>query len=183
AVAAAMLAGVLLPFCIGLFRTFETDWVLAAVLLAVYVAARQRYPAYALLVVLMAAVGMVLARGQVGDGGAGAAFGTLSPVVPEFDWRAIVSLGVPLFLVTLVSQNLPGFVVLRADGYEPPPRPVLVATGAATALLAPFGAFSVNLAAITAAICTGPDAHPDRARRWTVGMLYAGCYALLALFS
>ena len=182
AVAAAMLAGVLLPFCIGLFRTFETDWTLAGLLLVVYLAARQRFPAYALLVVLVAAIGMVLARGQVSAGGA-AAFGTLAPVVPVFDWRAVVSLGVPLFLVTLVSQNLPGFVVLRTSGYEPPPRPVLMATGAATMILAPFGAFSVNLAAITAAICTGPDAHPDPRRRWLVGMLYAGCYALLALFS
>src|SRR3546814_2053115 len=103
---------------------------------------------------------MVLVRGQAGDGGAEAAFGALAPVVPVFDWRAVVSLGVPLFLVTLVSQNLPGFVVLRAAGYEPPPRPVLLTTGAASLLLAPFGAFSVNLAAITAAICTGPDAHP-----------------------
>src|SRR3546814_12459804 len=108
---------------------------------------------------------MVLVRGQAGDGGAEAAFGALAPAVPIFDWRAVVSLGVPLFLVTLVSQNLPGFVVLRTAGYAPPPRPVLLTTGAASLLLAPFGAFSVNLAAITAANCPGPDAHPDPHRR------------------
>src|SRR3546814_9247400 len=93
-------------FCIGLFRTFETDWLFAGLLLAVYVLGRQRFPAYALLAVLAAAVGMVLVRGQAGDGGAEAAFGALAPAVPIFDWRAVVSLGVPLFLVTLVSQNL-----------------------------------------------------------------------------
>src|SRR3546814_14220733 len=75
-------------FCIGLFRTFETDWLFAGLLLAVYVLGRQRFPAYALLAVLAAAVGMVLVRGQAGDGGAEAAFGALAPAVPIFDWRA-----------------------------------------------------------------------------------------------
>src|SRR3546814_19336653 len=101
----------------------DLDWLFAGLLLAVYVLGRQRFPAYALLAVLAAAVGMVLVRGQAGDGGAEAAFGALAPAVPIFDWRAVVSLGVPLFLVTLVSQNLPGFVVLRTAGSAPPPPP------------------------------------------------------------
>src|SRR3546814_19362503 len=87
---------------------------------------------------------MVLVRGQAGDGGAEAAFGALAPAVPIFDWRAVVSLGVPLFLVTLVSQNLPGFVVLRTAGYAPPPRPALLATRPAALRLAPCGAFRVH---------------------------------------
>jgi benzoate membrane transport protein len=89
----------------------------------------------------------------------------------------------PLFLVTLVSQNLPGLVVLRAAGYQPPPRPLIVGTGLMSLLMAPFGAHAVNLAAITAAICTNEEAHPDRTRRWTVAVIYATFYLLLALFS
>lgn len=183
AVATGMLAGVLLPFCLALFKAFQSDLLLAGVLLAVFLVARQRFPAYALLIVLIAAVAIVLGRGQGGGALSSGLFGTLSPVMPVFDWKAAVSLGVPLFLVTLVSQNLPGFAVLRSAGYAPPPRPILLATGGLSLVLAPFGAHAVNLAAITAAICTGPEAHPDPARRWQVGMVYAAAYVVLALFS
>lgn len=182
-VASAMLAGVLLPFCLALFRTLESDVVLAGVLILVFIAARQRFPLYALLIVLGVAVALVFARGNVAGMPAGTLFGTLAPTAPEFSSRAIIGIGIPLFLVTLVSQNLPGLVVLRSSGYAPPPQPLLLFTGLTTLLLAPFGAYSVNLSAITAAICTGADAHPDPARRWTVGLFYAGFYLLLALFS
>jgi benzoate membrane transport protein len=85
--------------------------------------------------------------------------------------------------VTLVSQNLPGLMVLRSAGYEPKPGILLSATGVTWMVFAPFGAHAVNLAAITAAICTSEDAHPDRARRWTVAVIYGGYYLLLAIFS
>lgn len=85
--------------------------------------------------------------------------------------------------MTLASQNLPGLVVLRAAGYEPRTRPLLVGTGLATLAMAPFGAHGVNLAAITAALCTNEEAHPERAKRWMVGVIYAAFYLLLALFS
>lgn len=181
-VAAAMLAGVLLPFCMGLFRTFQSDVVLAGVLLMTFMLARQRFPASALLIVMIAAVGVVVGRGEVAFG-AGSLFGRLHPVAPVLDWKVIVSLGVPLFLVTLVSQNLPGFVVLRTSGYVPPTQRILVTTGLASLLLAPFGAHSINLGAITAAICTGEDAHPDRSRRYVTGLVYGAAYLLLAAFS
>lgn len=181
-VAGAMLAGVLLPFCMGLFRTFQSDALLAGVLLITFVLARQRFPASALLIVLMVAVGVVLGRGDA-TLGTGSAFGGLHPVVPVLDWKVIISLGVPLFLVTLVSQNLPGFVVLRSSGYVPPTQTILLSTGVASLLMAPFGAHSVNLGAITAAICTGEDAHPDSTRRFVVGLIYGAGYLLLALFS
>jgi benzoate membrane transport protein len=182
-VAAAMLAGVLLPFCLQLFRALETDALLVCALLAVFVIARQRVPLYALLLVLVAGVAILVLRGDVAGIGHGPLVGGLAPVVPVLDWRAVVSVGVPLFLVTLVSQNLPGLVVLRSAGYAPPPRPLLLGTGLASLVLAPFGAHGINLAAITAAICTGSDAHPDAAGRWVVGVIYAGFYLVLALFS
>ncbi len=183
AVASAMLAGVLLPFCLTLFRKAEVDPLLVSVLLAVFLMARQRAPLYALLLALTAGVALTLARDGLSLPSSGQVLGTLTPQLPIFQPAAIVSLAVPLFLVTLVSQNLPGLVVLRTAGYRPPPRPLLVGVGLASLLAAPFGAHGVNLAAITAAICTNPEAHPDAARRWVVGVIYAGFYLLLALFS
>jgi len=182
-VASAMLAGVLLPFCLQLFRTLESDALLVCVLLVVFVIARQRLPLYALLLVLGAGIAVLLLRGDLSGLGGGPLLGALEPVAPMLDWRAVMSVGLPLFLVTLVSQNLPGLVVLRSAGYAPPPRPMLLGTGLATLLLAPFGAHGVNLAAITAAICTGSDAHPEAEGRWIVGIIYAGFYLVLALFS
>jgi benzoate membrane transport protein len=182
-VASAMLAGVLLPFCLGLFRVGTGDPALAALLVGVFVIARQRVPLYALLLVLAAGFLLTLTRGDVAHLPSGPVFGVLLPVWPRFDAEAILSVGVPLFLVTLVSQNLPGIVVLKTAGYAPPAGKLLAGTGLMSVLTAPFGAHAVNLAAITAAICTSDDAHPDRARRWTVGVIYAGFYLLLALFS
>lgn len=103
--------------------------------------------------------------------------------MPAFDWKAAVSLALPLYLVTLASQNLPGLVVLRAAGYAPPAGKLIFWGGLTSTLLAPFGAHGVNLAAITAAICTEPDAHPDAARRWTVGVIYGLFYLVVALFA
>lgn len=182
-IAAAMLAGVLLPFCLQLFRIAALDPLLVALLLAVFIAARARFPLYALLLVLAAGMALTLLRGDIGPLPAGETLGALLAVTPIFDAGAILSIGVPLFLVTLVSQNLPGLVVLRSAGFQPGPRPLLAASGLAWFAAAPFGGHGINLAAITAAICTAEEAHPDRARRWTVGLLYAGFYLLLALFA
>lgn len=182
-IASAMLAGVLLPFCLGLFRAGAQDPLLVFGLVAVFLVARLRFPLYALLLVLVAGVLLTLLRGDVTHLPEGAIFGTLTPITPVFDGRALISIALPLCLVTLVSQNLPGLVVLRSAGYKPEPGPLLVGTGIATMATAPFGALFVNLAAITAAICTGADAHPDRDRRWVVGLIYAGFYLVLALFA
>jgi benzoate membrane transport protein len=182
-VASAMLAGVLLPFCLGLFRMGAADPLLVAVLLGVFLIARQRAPLYALLLVLASGVALALLRGDVGPLPPGPVFGALEATVPTFDAAALASLALPLFLVTLVSQNLPGLVVLRTAGYAPPARPLLAGVGLASLAAAPFGAHAVNLAAITAAICTNEEADPDAARRWRVGVIYGGLYLVLALFS
>lgn len=182
-IASAMLAGVLLPFCLQLFGLGAQDPALVGLVLIVFLLARQWAPLYALLLVLIAGVALTLLRGDIMALPPGAMFGVLSPMVPEFVPSAILSLALPLFLVTLVSQNLPGLVVLRSAGYSPNPGLLLFSTGIASMIAAPFGAHSVNLAAITAAICTGDEAHADRARRWMVGILYAGFYLLLAIFA
>jgi benzoate membrane transport protein len=182
-VASAMLAGVLLPFCLTTFRLATEDALLVALLVAVFIIARRRVPLYALLLVLVVAIALTLFRGDAGQMPPGAVFGQLIPTMPAGDMRAIVGLAIPLFLVTLVSQNLPGLMVLRNAGYTPPAGPLIASTGVLSLALAPFGAHAVNLAAITAALVTSEDAHPDRAKRWTVVMIYAGFYLLLAIFS
>jgi len=107
---------------------------------------------------------------------------TLTLEVPAWDLATLIGLGVPLYLVTMASQNLPGFAVLRASGYQPPTQPVLGVTGLASLVTAFLGAHTSNLAAISAALCTGPDAHPDPARRWMTGPFYALWWGLIALF-
>ena len=182
-IASALLAGVLIPFCLAAFRLGAEDWLLVALLVAVFIVARRLVPLYALLIVLAAALGLTLIRGDTGPLPEGAVFGQLLPTMPAGEWRTVVSLALPLFLVTLVSQNLPGLMVLRNAGYEPKPGTLIVGTSVMWLLLAPFGAHAVNLAAITAALCTSDDAHPDRTKRWTVAMVYAGFYLLLAIFA
>jgi benzoate membrane transport protein len=106
----------------------------------------------------------------------------LELVTPAWDLATLVGLGVPLYLVTMASQNLPGFAVLRASGYQPPTQPVLAVTGAVSLGTAFLGAHTSNLAAISAALCTGPEAHPDPAQRWKAGVFYALWWGLIALF-
>jgi len=183
AVASAMLAGVLLPFCMKLFAAFGSDLWLGVGLLAVFLVMRRLYPVWALPVVLVCALATLAFRQQLGLPQGTGLFGTLSPVVPAFDWKAVISLAVPLYLVTLASQNLPGLVVLRAAGYQPPASKLIFWGGMTSTLLAPFGAHGINLAAITAAICTEPDAHPDSAQRWKVGVIYGLYYLGVAAFA
>lgn len=182
-IASAMLAGVLLPFCLRLFELGAADPLLVMLVVAVFLVSRQRVPLYSLLLVLIAGMTLTLLRGDISQLPPGPTFGALSLQVPNFDARAILSLALPLFLVTLVSQNLPGLVVLRSAGYTPRPGSLLISTGIASMIAAPFGAHAVNLAAITAAICTSDEAHADRAQRWIVGVIYAGFYLLLAIFA
>lgn len=182
-VASAMLAGVLSPFVLRLFKVAPDELTLAVGLLAVFIVVRRLWPAWALPAVLAAAFVVLMLRNQIGLPPGTGLFGTLSPIIPAFDWKVAASLGLPLFLVTLASQNLPGLVVLRAAGYAPPANLLILATGLTSVVAAPFGAHGVNLAAITAALCTGPEAHPDPARRWIVGVIYGGFYILVALFA
>ena len=183
AIASAMLAGVLLPFVLRLFKVVPDEAVLVVGLVTLFLVSRRLWPTWALPAVLAAAFAVLAIRGQLTLPAGTGLFGHLEPVVPVFDWKAAVSLGFPLFLVTLAAQNLPGLVVLQSAGYPPPANRLILFTGVASLLIAPFGGHGVNLAAITAAICTGPDAHPDPARRWIVGVIYGVFYLIVALFA
>ena len=137
--------------------------------------------ASAMLAVLVLGVGLAYLFGMtspVGD----LPLSSFVWVRPDFDLATLVGLGVPLYLVTMASQNLPGFAVLKAAGYPVPSRSILAVTGLSSLATAGVGAHTSNLAAITASICTGPDAHPDKDKRWLCGPFYAGGYAILAIF-
>lgn len=179
AVAAAMLAGVLARFVMALAEHAVASPALVLPVIAVFFVVRRLSPNWAVPAALVAGIGGALLLGRVGTMPA-PELSALVWTTPRFDGPVLLGLAVPLFLVTMASQNLPGFAVLRASGYIPPVRSILAATGVASMVSAPFGAHATNLAAITAALCTGPETHPDPRRRWVAGPVYAGFYVLLA---
>jgi benzoate membrane transport protein len=181
-IAAAMLGGVLLPFCLKGATAAQTLPALVLPMVGVFLIVRLWNPAFAVLAAF--ATGIVLALATGADlSNLHLATPMLEPVMPAFRLSVILGLGVPLYLVTMASQNLPGFATLRAAGYEPPVSAALTTTGVISTITAFFGAHTVSMAAITAAICLGPDVHPDRDRRWIVGLVYAFAWMLLGLLS
>ncbi|MFE1471227.1 benzoate/H(+) symporter BenE family transporter [Nocardiopsis dassonvillei] len=175
--AAGLLAGVLLQFGMGLFTSMEDDFAVVFTMFAAYLLSRRWLPRYAVILSLVAGGVAAALRGTLDLGGVTPSLARPVFVAPEFSWQVLVSVGLPLFVVTMASQNLPGVAVLRGDGYRVPISPVIGWTGATNLVLAPFGCFGMNLAAITAAICTGPQAHPDRERRYLAGV-WAGVFYL-----
>ena len=180
-VAAAMLAGVLIRFVVAVFESAETAPWLVLPLVTVFLAVRLVSPAAAVLAVLAAGVALALALGTAPPPFV-LAVATLVPIWPAWEPAILIGLGLPLYLVTMASQNLPGLAVLRTFGYDPPTRSILTVTALASLLTAPFGSHQTNLAAITASLCANPDAHPDPRQRWLTGPFYAACYAVLAAF-
>jgi benzoate membrane transport protein len=181
-IAAGMLAGVLLPFCLGLPQAATALPVLVVPMLAVFVLVRLRHPAWAVLAALATGMGLAFATGQATVPATPEGLARLVAVAPAFRPEVLLGLGLPLYLVTMASQNLPGFATLRAHGYAPPVNAALGMTGGLSALGALAGAHTVSMAAITAALCMGPDSHPDPAERWKAAMAYAGIWLMLGLF-
>lgn len=184
ALASGLLAGVLADFGIDLFGELETSFAVVFPMLLAYLLARRWLPRFAVLVALAAGVAATAVTGTLQLDRIEPAFGSPVFTMPEFDWQVIVGIGLPLYVVTMASQNLPGVAVLRGDGYtEVPLSPVIGTTGVANLLLAPFGCFGLNLAAITAAICTGPQALEDRSRRYLAAVWAGLFYLLIGVFA
>lgn len=181
AVAAAMLAGVLFRFCTAVFTSAQVDPMLVLPLVVLFLVARRINPFGGVLAVLGVGIAFAFFLGEVAPLPEHMPLPTLTLIWPEFDLQAVIGIGLPLYLVTMASQNLPGFAVLQAAGYTPPTRSILAVTGLASLITAPFGSLTTNLAAITASICTGPDAHPDPAKRWMASPCYGLFYILLAI--
>ena len=180
-IAAALLAGVLARFALDAAGAAQTAPLLVVAMAAAFVAGRRWWPRYAVPVVLLAGLGIAALQGRMQWGRL--VFEAALPVwtAPEFSVGGFIGLALPLFVVTMASQNLPGVAAQRAAGYATPVSASVSTTGAATVLLAPFGGFAFNLAAITAAICMGREAHEDPARRYTAAVMAGVFYLAIGL--
>ena len=181
-IASALLAGVLTRFGLDAFVALKSAFALVLLMLVAYLVGRRLWARYAVPGVLVVGVVYAAAMGQLHLGGV--QWGLTVPVftAPEFGWQATVSLALPLFVVTMASQNLPGVAAIRAAGYDMPISKVITLTGLATLVLAPFGAFALNLSAITAAICMGREAHPDASKRYMAAVSCGAIYCVVGLF-
>ena len=181
ALAAALLAGVLARFAFDAFASAQRELTLVLVMFIVYLLGRRLWPRYAVPSVLLAGVGVAAAKGQLNFGGVQWALAAPVFVAPAFSVAAMIGIALPLFVVTMASQNLPGVAAQRAAGYDTPVSPVITVTGLATLVLAPFGGYALNLAAITAAICMGREAHEDPARRYWASAAAGVFYVIVGL--
>jgi benzoate membrane transport protein len=179
----AMLAGVLLGLCLAPVRAVAQAPALGLSIIIVWAVVGKFRRVYAVPAAVVVAVVLIAATVQP------VAQSALSPwpvpvlVAPQFSLAGIVGIALPLFIVTMASQNIPGMAVLHVNGYRPAPGPLFTATGLFSVASAPFGAHAVNLAAITAAMCAGPDAHPDRTRRYWAAVVAGAAYIVLGLFA
>lgn len=182
AIAAALLAGVLARFGLQVFESAQTALPLVLSMLLTYVLSRRLWPRYAVMLTLMAGIACAAWQGQMQWSQVEWRLALPVLTTPSFTWQACISVALPLFVVTMASQNLPGVAVIRTAGYALPVSRLVGTTGVVTLLLAPFGAFGINLAAITAAICMGTEAHADPAKRYTAAVWCGLFYVLLGSF-
>jgi benzoate membrane transport protein len=182
AIAAALLAGVLARFGLQAFTAASSALPLVVLMLLSYLFFKRISPRYAVPITLLIAITFVATQGQLAP--ANVQFELTKPVftAPAFTLQAAISLALPLFIVTMASQNLPGVAAIRAAGYDMPLSKIITLTGLATLVLAPFGAFALNLSAITAAIVMGHEAHEDKAKRYTAAVSCGAIYVLIGLF-
>jgi benzoate membrane transport protein len=182
-IASAMLAGILLPICLApVFASVGVTWWQGLTVVVVWLVTARFAPRWAVPAAVVATA-VVVAISAGGNPLAGQSVApTLRFVMPSIDPAVLVSLGIPLYVVTMAGQNVPGFAVLHTFGYEhPPARAILSASGAATVVGGMFGAYTFNLSAITAAMMAGPDAHPDRSKRWIATVAAGSSYVVLGL--
>ena len=178
ALAAGMLAGVLLRFGLNVFQALGQQFVLIFLMLAIYLLGRRLNTRYTIPLAFLGGLVWVVMKGQVNVGELRVEFAAPIFTAPTFSVATAIGVAIPLFIVTMSSQNVPGIAVLRANGYRTPASPLIGWTGLTGALLAPFGGFSFNLAAITAAICMSPEADPNPQRRY-LAAVWAGVFYLV----
>ena len=181
-IANAMLAGVLIPICVTAFTTLGRTPAYAAPILLAWLVGYALLRRWAVPLALLAALVVV---GLTLDASPSATdlLPQLTWTTPTLDWRLVVGLAVPLFLVNIASQYAPGVAVMKTYGYAVPWRPTMLVTAGVTAVAAPSGGFAVNLAAISSALSASPEAHPDQHRRWVAAVAAAGSYLVLGTLS
>ncbi|MWV17479.1 benzoate/H(+) symporter BenE family transporter [Pseudomonas sp. L-22-4S-12] len=181
--AAALLAGILFRIGSEIFIAAQHSTALVLAMFFSFLLGKRFVPRYAVLAALL--VGGLLAAllGLLDFRGFELQVALPVWTTPSFSFGAAISIGLPLFVVAMASQNIPGIAVLRADGYDVPPSPLIATTGLASLLLAPFGSHGINLAAISAAICTGAEAHEDRHKRYTAALWCGLFYGIAGIFA
>ena len=182
AIASALLAGVLAHFGMAAFGAARTALPLVLVMLAAYLLTRRWWPRYTVPLTLLVAIAFAAWQGSIAWAAVRWEWALPVWTTPVFSWQAAISLALPLFVVTMASQNLPGVAVMRATGYQMPVSRLISLTGVTTLVLAPFGGYALNLSAITAAICMGPEAHEDRSKRYTAAVTCGALYIVIGLF-
>ncbi len=175
--ASGLLAGVLLRFGMDVFVSMRTQMAMTLVMFVVYLCGRRWFPRYAVLATLLLGMAIAGASGLLHLGDVELRIAQPVFTLPSLSLAAVFGIALPLFVVTMASQNIPGIAVLRASGYSPPVSSTIGWVGATNVLLAPFGAYSLCMAAITAAICSGREAHPDPSKRY-VAAVFAGIFYL-----
>lgn len=182
-IANAMLAGILLTLCIAPLRAVEALPHLTLPVIAAWALGLIFFRRYAVPIAVAVAFVILAFNTQLQGSAIAAGAPSVSFIMPVFTLDALIRVAIPLFIVTMASQNLPGLAVMKANGYELDPGPAFAVTGVASAIIAFFGAHTVNLAAITAALCAGPEAHPDPARRWLAPVAAGAGYLIFALLA
>ncbi len=181
-IASGLLAGILLQFGISTFSNMSIDPLLAITLFFIYLIAKRLSPRYAIVSVLIFGLIFLLLQSRINFSGLSLALATPVFTAPEFSLNALLSVAIPLFLITLTGQYMPGLLVLQNDGFKTRAKPILIVTGLGSLLMAPFGSHAFNLAAITAAICTGNESHQQPNRRWIAGIAAGVFYILVGIF-
>ncbi|NYT61880.1 benzoate/H(+) symporter BenE family transporter [Alcaligenaceae bacterium] len=181
-VAAGLLAGILLQFGIGAFGSMSIDPLLAGLLIVAYVVLKRFTARYAVVGILVLGLAFLLIQDRVDLSGLTLALAAPVFTMPAFSLNALLSVALPLFLITLTGQYMPGMLVLRNDGFRTSANPIVTVTGLGSLLMAPFGSHAFNIAAITAAICTGREAHENPDKRWIAGIAAGVFYILVGVF-
>ncbi|WP_372387276.1 benzoate/H(+) symporter BenE family transporter [Xanthomonas axonopodis] len=181
-VAAGLLAGILLQFGIGAFGGMSVDPLLAGLLILAYVVLKRFTARYAVVGILVLGLAFLLIQDRVDLSGLTLKLAAPVFTMPSFSLNALLSVALPLFLITLTGQYMPGMLVLRNDGFKTSANPIVTITGLGSLLMAPFGSHAFNIAAITAAICTGREAHEDPSKRWIAGIAAGVFYILVGVF-
>lgn len=179
--AAAMLAGILLRFGLQMFAPLPQNIVLCGSMFLAWCSVRLVAPRYAIIVTLVVGLIVAVLKGDVVTTNLPIALVVPTFITPHFSPSALMSIGLPLFLVTMASQNAPGVATMQAAGYPVAVSPLMIFTGGLALLLSPFGVYSICIAAITAAICQSPDAHPDKNKRWLAAAAAGGFYLLAGI--
>ena len=181
-IASGLLAGILLQFGIGAFGGASADPVLVGILLASYLILKRFSARYAVVGILIIGLTYLLIQQRVDLSGLQLQLAKPVFTMPAFSLNAFLSVALPLFLITLTGQYMPGMLVLRNDGFKTSANPIVTITGLGSLIMAPFGAHAFNIAAITAAIATGREAHEDPSKRWIAGIAAGIFYILVGVF-